>query len=192
MEESIFFRRHSKRSYLDKPVPEESLRRVMEAARWAPSSSNNQPWRFVVVRDAQRLAAFQGALSKGNQWARRAPILIAVAARPEDDYVRRDDPVSYHLFACGLAVENLLLAAVEEGLMGHPMAGYEAPQVKEALDIPEEYSVVCVISLGYEGPIDLLDERTRAKDERPRVRKPFDEVVAFDRWTFEEQEGRED
>jgi len=191
MEESIFFRRHSKRSYLDKPVPEESLRRVMEAARWAPSP-NNQPWRFVVVRDAQRLAAFQGALSKGNQWARRAPILIAVAARPEDDYVRRDDPVSYHLFACGLAVENLLLAAVEEGLMGHPMAGYEAPQVKEALDIPEEYSVVCVISLGYEGPIDLLDERTRAKDERPRVRKPFDEVVAFDRWTFEEQEGRED
>lgn len=189
MEDSIFFRRHSKRSFLDKPVPEDALLRILEAARWAPSANNNQPWRFVVVRDPARLQAFREALNRGNRWAWKAPVLIAVAARAEDDVVRKDDPVTYHLFACGLAVENLLLAAVAEGLMAHPMAGYSAPKVKAALDIPEAYSVVTVIALGYEGPIDLLDEETRAKDERPRTRKPFAETVAWDRWTFGDATG---
>lgn len=191
MENSLFFRRYSKRSYLNTPVPDDSLMRVLEAARWAPSCSNNQPWRFVVVREAGRLTAFREALSRGNHWARTAPILIAVAARHEDDCVRGDDAMRYHLFGCGLAVENLLLASVEEGLMAHPMAGYNAPAVRAALDIPEEYNVVTVIALGYEGPIDLLDERTRAKDEKNRVRKPFEETVAWDFWRFAEQEGRE-
>lgn len=189
MEDSIFFRRHSKRSFLDKPVPEDALLRILEAARWAPSANNNQPWRFIVVRDPQRLQAFREALNRGNRWAWRAPVLIAVCARAEDDFVRKDDPVTYHLFACGLAVENLLLAAVEEGLMGHPLAGYSAPKVKEALGIPEAYSVVAVVALGYEGPIDLLDEETRAKDERPRTRKPFAETVSWDCWAFGEGAG---
>ncbi len=189
MEDSIFFRRHSKRAFLDKPVPEDALLRILEAARWAPSPNNNQPWRFVVVRDPDRLQAFREALNRGNRWAWKAPVLIAVVARAEDDFIRKDDPVTYHLFSCGLAVENLLLAAVEEGLMGHPMAGYSAPKVKEALGIPAEYSVITVIALGHEGPIDLLDEETRAKDERPRTRKPFEETVAWDCWTFGEGGG---
>ncbi len=189
MEDSIFFRRHSKRSFLDKPVPEDALLRILEAARWAPSANNNQPWRFIVVREPQRLQAFREALNRGNRWAWKAPVLIAVAARAADDYVRKDDAVSYHLFACGLAVENLLLAAVEEGMMAHPMAGYSAPKVRAALDIPDDHNVVVVIALGYEGPIDLLDEETRAKDAKPRTRKPFEETVAWDRWTFASPAG---
>jgi len=184
MSHETYFKRHSLRSYLPDPIPQEKLDTILEITRWSPSCNNNQPWKFIFVSDPVQKAKFGEALSRGNQWATKAPVLIAVCSRPQDDYIREDGPVQYHLFGCGLAVMSLLLAAVEEGLMGHPMAGWDAPKVKAALEIPEEYHVICVISLGYEGPIELLDERTRKKDESPRVRKPMNEIVAFNRFDF--------
>ncbi|HWR83950.1 MAG TPA: nitroreductase family protein [Candidatus Deferrimicrobium sp.] len=184
MNDSIFFSRHSKRSYLDKPVPQEALDRIFEKIRWTPSCGNAQPWRFVFVREASQRAAFLQALSRGNQWADKAPVLIAVCGRPSDDHARTDDPVSYYQFDCGMATLSLLLAAVDEGLMAHPMAGYDAPGVKNALDIPAEFHVLCVVALGYEGPIDLLDDATRKKDEAARTRKEIQEIIATDRFMF--------
>jgi nitroreductase len=184
MTDSLFFRRHSKRAYLDKAVPEESLERIFEIVRWSPSCSNNQPWRFVVVTDPDRKAMFMKGLARGNQWAAAAPVLIAVCGRPEDDYNREDNRVQYYQVGCGLAVMSLLLAAVDEGLMGHAMAGYSAPDVKAALDIPDDYDVITVVALGYEGSIDQLDDRTRAKDEAQRTRKPLSEIVARDTFEF--------
>jgi nitroreductase len=171
--DSVFFRRHSLRAYLDRPVPSGVLEGIFEAVRWSPSCSNNQPWRFVFAVDAKRREAFTQALSKGNLWAAKAPVLVAVCARPQDDYTRQDDPVAYYQFDCGLAVMSLLLAATEAGLMAHPMAGYNAPGIKEALEVPDEYHVICIVALGYEGPPELLDERTRAKDAAPRTRGPL-------------------
>ena len=185
MVDSMFFRRQSKRSYLPDPVPREKLDRILEIVRWSPSCSNNQPWKFIVTSNAEQKAKFAAGLSAGNQWAAKAPILVAVCSRPKDDFIREDDPVQYYQFGCGLAVMSLLLAAVEEGLMGHPMAGYNAGKVKAALHIPEEYNVVCVISLGYPGSIDDLDAETRAKDEKPRTRKEVTETFFFDGWTQE-------
>ena len=131
--ESILLQRQSKRAYLDKPIPGDILRRVLEKTRWAPSSSNNQPWRFIVVQEPEALARLQEGLTRGNAWAKAAPVLIVLAARESDDYTRRDNPaVKYYLLDCGLALENLLLAAVEEGLMGHPMAGFKTAVVREA------------------------------------------------------------
>ena len=184
MQDSIFFKRHSRRSYLDKSVPKESLERIFEIIRWTPSCANKQPWRIVFVQDRERHDKFSQALAKGNEWAAKAPVLVAVCAREADDYSREDDPVKYYQFDGGMATLSLLLGAVQEGLMGHPMAGYDAAGVKKALDIPDEYHVLCVASLGYEGPIDLLDERTRAKDESPRVRKELSEIIAMDRFDF--------
>jgi nitroreductase len=180
--ESIFFRRQSKRAYRPTPVPAEALQRILEKTRWAPSCANRQSWQFVIVQDPAVLARFQEALNRGNAWAKKAPVLVAVAARAEDACQRRDEPMSYHLFDCGLAVENFLLASVEEGLMGHPMAGYNSPTARQALGIPEEYAVVCLISLGYPGDIADLDEQTRIKDERPRTRKRLEENFFFDGW----------
>jgi len=77
-----------------------------------------------------------------------------------------------------------ILAAVDEGLMAHPMAGYDAPPLHEALGIPAEYHIMCVIALGYEGPLDLLDEVARRKDESPRTRKPVDQIVSWDRFAL--------
>ncbi len=184
MQKCIFFERHSKRSYLDKPIPKQSLERIFEIVRWTPSCANKQPWRVIFVQDKDRHEKLSGALSRGNQWASKAPVLVAVCAREADDYSREDDPVKYYQFDSGMATLSLLLGAVQEGLMGHPMAGYDAPAVKKALDIPDEYHVLCVISLGYEGPIDLLDERTRKKDESPRTRKDVSEVIAQDKFDF--------
>ncbi len=184
MQDSIFFKRHSKRSYLDKPVPKEALERIFEKIRWTPSCFNNQPWRFVFVRHRAQHAGFVEALAKGNKWAAKAPILVAVCGRQRDDYTRKDDPVEYYQFDTGMATMSLLLAAVDEGLMAHPMAGYKAPDVKEALGIPEDYSVLCVVSLGYEGPGDMLDDESRAKDQSPRTRKEVSEIVSMDRFVF--------
>ena len=184
MQDSIFFKRYSKRSYLDKSVPKESMERIFEIIRWTPSCANKQPWRIIFVQDRQRHEKFAQALAKGNEWAAKAPVLVAVCAREADDYSREDDPVKYYQFDSGMATLSLLLGAVQEGLMGHPMAGYDAAGVKKALDIPDEYHVLCVASLGYEGPIDLLDERTRAKDESPRVRKELGEIIALDKFDF--------
>jgi nitroreductase len=184
--ESVMLKRKSKRAYLQDPVPEEALQRIMEKTRWAPSNRNNQPWKFIVVREPEALSRLHEALNPGNAWARKAPILIAVVSREADDSVHRDDPaVRYYLFDCGLAVENLLLAAVEEGLMAHPMAGYKAGKVKEALHIPQEYSVLCLVSLGYEGNISDLDPETRAKEEKLRTRKRIPEIFSFDVWPDE-------
>lgn len=184
MQKPIFFRRESKRAYLDKPVEDEKLDRIFEAIRWTPSCANNQPWRLIFVRDRERHAKLSEALSTGNEWAGKAPILVAVCGRQQDDYTREDDPIEYHQFDCGMATLSLLLAAVDEGLMGHPMAGYDALKVKEALEIPEEYHVLCLVALGYPGPPDLLDEKTRAKDEAPRTRKERSEIVAMDKFAF--------
>lgn len=183
-DDSIFFKRHSKRSFLDKDIPQDILDRLFEIVRWSPSASNNQPWRFVFVRDPERKDGFMKALPRGNQWAAAAPVLVAVCAKKEDSGVREDDPVYYYQFDSGLAVMSLLLGATHLGLMGHAMAGYDAPGIKKALEVPEEYHVICIAAVGYEGPIEQLDERTAQKDAAERTRKPLDEIISIDKFDF--------
>lgn len=184
MQDSIFFRRESKRSFLDKDISEDTLSRIFEIIRWSPSCNNNQPWRFVFVTDKGQRARFIEALPRGNRWAAAAPVLIAVCAREADDYTREDDPVAYYQFDSGLATMSLLLGAVQEGLTAHAMAGYDAAKLHESLDIPEDYHVQCVVALGHPGPIEQLDETTRKKDEAPRTRKELSEIIARDRFGF--------
>jgi nitroreductase len=184
MNDSIFFRRQSNRAFLDRAIPEEMLARIYEKVRWSPSCNNNQPWRFVFAFDQEQRTRFMECLPVGNQWAGDAPVLIAVCARAVDDYTRTDDPVAYYQFDCGLAVMSLLLAATEEGLLTHPMAGYNATQLHTVLEIPAEFHVMCVIAMGYPCSIDQLDERNRKKDEAPRTRKELKEIICKDRFGF--------
>lgn len=182
MDDSIFFRRQSKRAYLDSAIPDAAMARIYEKIRWSPSCNNKQPWRFVFVFDRKQHGRFMECLPIGNQWAGAAPVLIAVCGRQADDHTRNDDPVAYYQFDCGLAVMSLLLAAVDEGLMAHPMAGYDAVKLHAALEIPSEYHIMCVIAMGYPGSIDQLDERTRKKDEAPRTRKQMGEIIMKDKF----------
>lgn len=184
MNDSIFFRRQSNRAFMDRAIPEEMLTRIYEKVRWSPSCNNNQPWRFVFAFDQKQRTRFMECLPAGNQWAAAAPVLIAVCAREADDHTRSDDPIAYYQFDCGLAVMSLLLAATEEGLLTHPMAGYDAARLHAVLEIPAEYHIMCVIALGYPGSIDQLDERDRKKDEAPRTRKGLQDILSTDVFTF--------
>ena len=184
MSDSIFFKRHSLRSYLDKEIPQDVLDRLFERVRWSPSCANNQPWRLVVVRAPEQKKLVMKGIMRGNQWMARAPVIIAMCGRKADGSVRDDNPIEYYQFDCGMAVMSLLLGAVEEGLMAHPTAGWDAVALKKTLDVPEDFHVICMIALGYEGTPDMLDEHTRKKDESPRVRKGMNEIVSYDRFSF--------
>jgi len=184
MSNTIFFERKSKRAFLDKEVPLEIVDHIFEVVRWTPSCANNQPWRFLVIQEPEQRKIMMGTLVKGNAWAAAAPTLVVVFADKNDDYIRSDDEVSYHLFDTGMATMSFLLAAVDEGLMAHPMAGYNADAVKRTLGIPLEYNVMCIIALGYEGFLEQLDYDTREKDKAPRTRKDPDDFIHYEQFTF--------
>jgi nitroreductase len=172
--------RESRRAIDTRPIEREALLAVLEAARWAPSYGNMQPWRFIVVENAAALEGVRAALTPGNAWAKRAPVLIVGAANPADAKIVGDKP--YYLFDLGLAVSHLLLQATALGLVAHPMGGWDERLIKQALAIPDEVRVVVVVALGHPGRLEDLDERTREKELRPRTRKPLTEIVFADRW----------
>ena len=182
--DSIFFKRQSKRSYLEKPVEPDKLDRILEVVRWSPSCNNNQPWRFLVVTEPEQRKKFMECLPRGNQYAQKASVLFAVCAREEDDAVREDDPVKYYQFDCGLAVMSLLLAATYEGLLAHPMAGYDAAKLHEAFDIPAEYHIMCIVAMGHRGPTEALEGKWREWDEAPRTRKAREEIFSFEKFSI--------
>jgi nitroreductase len=152
----------------------EKLETLVEAARWAPSCSNNQSWNYVFVhkKDATR-EALEAALTRGNAWAKKAPYLVAVAADPEQDC--RDNDLPYYAYNAGLSVMCLVVEAEHLGLRVHQMAGWDERKVKQALGYPTNFRVIVMFALGYEADIksiwDTLDERTRNKLARPRQRK---------------------
>lgn len=182
--DSIFFLRESKRAYLAKPVDQEKLDQLFEIIRWSPSCANNQPWRLIFIRDEEQKKKAGEALPRGNQWALSAPLLVAVCTHRDFDDVRDDDAVEYAQFDTGMATLSLLLGAVQVGLMGHPMAGYDSPAMKKVLGVPGDWKIMCMVSLGYRGNHEELDERTKKKDESPRTRKEINEIIQFDRFNF--------
>lgn len=162
--------RQSTRDFDDRPVPEDKLLRVLEAARLAPSASNRQPRRFVVVRDAETRQALSRAAG-GQAHVAQAPVVIAcVATMP--DYVMRCGVPSYPI-DIAIAVDHMTLAAVEEGLGTCWVGGFWQEPARAALKVPDNYRVVILMPLGYP-----------RQELRPKLRKSLDEVVC--RETFRE------
>lgn len=155
---------------------------LAEAVTLSASCFNNQPWRMVFCSGQSVLAAVRGALPKGNAWATRAPLVVAVASRAEDD-CRLSEGRDYHRFDCGLAVGQMLLRATELGVVAHPIAGFDPLKVQAALGIPDGYAVIALVMCGRHGTDEsLLSEKQReAEGERP-LRKPVGEVIFRDRW----------
>jgi len=171
--------RESRRALAPDPLPSSLVERILEAGRWAPSSSNRQPWHFVVVQGDARLQ-LQASLNTGNEWAKVAPLLLAVVSREEDGTLIGER--RYFLFDCGLAVENMLLQATYDGVVCHPMAGFDADIARKALGIPDGMLVIVLVAFGYPGRFEDLDARTQQKELLPRTRKPLTEIVHWDRW----------
>ncbi len=175
--ETLLQRRWSPRAFAPQPVERELLLRLFEAARWAPSSYNEQPWRYVVAtqENPERLKEAQSVLSPGNAWATKAPVLICSVAQLT--LARNQKPNRHALHDVGAASENFLLQAVALGLFAHQMAGFDVEKARAVFQIPEGYEPAAMIALGYPAPLESLTEDQRAYEEKPRVRRSLQEFV---------------
>jgi nitroreductase len=141
---------------------------------------NKQAWNFVVINDKEVLTKAHESLSRGNAYAKAAPVMILVAAKEDGGCQAHGLP--YFMMDVGLAVENMLLQAVHLGLMAHPTAGWNEEELKKLTGIPDEYRIVTVVFFGYEGDFDKLDERLQEKEKAPRNRKELEEVAHWNKW----------
>lgn len=173
-------KRRSGRAFSDKQIPVEILESILEAGRLAPSCMNMQSWNLVVLREPEVLAKAHEALSRGNAYAKTAPVMIIVAAKEDGGCPSHGLP--YFAMDVGLAVENMLLQAVHLGLVGHPTAGWNEDKLKEITKIPKEYRIVTVVFFGYKGNPEMLDERNREKEKAPRKRRELSEIVHWNSW----------
>ncbi|MGY5858844.1 MAG: nitroreductase family protein [Candidatus Thorarchaeota archaeon] len=173
-------KRRSGRAFTNKPISDEMLNSILEAGRWAPSCANTQAWNFVVLRDEEVLATAHEHLSRGNAYAKAAPVMVLVTAKEDGGCPAHGLP--YFMMDVGLAVENMLLQAVHLGLMGHPTAGWNEDELKKLTGIPDEYRIVTVVFFGYEGDFDKLDEKLQEKERKPRTRKELSEIVHWNKW----------
>jgi nitroreductase len=173
--------RRARRALSYREVEPGVVDRLLLAATLAPSCSNKQPWRFVVVREAGQLERLREGLSRGNAWARRSPCVVVVVTDPELD-CRLPGRPDYALFDVGLAVGQLLLQATHEGLYAHPIAGFAPEIVRQVLGIPEPYAIVTLVILGYPGDEAALSEAQRVSEHEERSRKPLEEVAMQEAW----------
>lgn len=178
-------RRWSPRAFAEgRPVERDKILRLLEAARWAPSCFNDQPRNFLVFdgSDPGALDKARGCLSPGNAWAIKAPVLMISVARETFEY--NGAPNRWGQHDTGLATENLLLEAVEQGLAAHPMGGFDAGRARSEFGIPDGFTPMAMIAIGYpyRGKVVDLDEKLRAKELAPRERKPIGAIAFFGGW----------
>jgi nitroreductase len=177
-------RRWSPRAFEDRAVEREKILCLLEAARWAPSCFNEQPWRYLVFdgSDQEAMEKARACLVEGNAWALKAPVLMISIARNNFTYNEQPNRTAQH--DVGLGSENLVLEAVAQGLVAHQMAGFHVEQARTEFHIPEDYTVLAMIAVGYpyRGSLDELSEKARAGELAPRSRRPLSEIAFAGTW----------
>jgi nitroreductase len=175
--------RWSPRAFADTPVQPEVLRSLFEAARWAPSSNNEQPWAYIVATkdDAENYARMLGVLVQFNaSWAGNAPVLALSVAHLKTQ--RDDKPNRVALHDVGSASAQLTMEASARGLQVHQMAGFDASKARQAFAIPPDWEPVAAMAIGYPGHPDSLPEKLRDRELAPRMRKPLEQFVMTGTW----------
>ncbi len=179
----LLLRRWSPLAFSEQRVEPETLGSLLEAARWAPSSFNEQPWSFIIATkdDPAEYERLLSCLIEFNQqWARKAPVLMLTVASLKFARNQKDNRHAFH--DVGLAAANLVVQATSLGLVVHQMAGILPDKAREVFGIPEGHEAVTGIALGYPGDAAKLDEKMRAREEAPRSRKPLVKFVFTGRW----------
>ncbi len=181
--EKLLRQRWSPLAFSERLVEPEKLCSVLEAARWAASSYNEQPWSFIVATkdDPAEFNRLLGCLAQGNQeWAQNAPVLMLSVAKL---YFERNGVENRHAFHdVGAAAAQLAMQATAYGLFIHQMAGFDVPLAKEVYNIPEGYEPVAALALGYLGDPQTLSQRLQQRELAPRARKPLAEFVFSGNW----------
>ena len=172
----MFIRRLSPRAMSGAPLEETALRTLLEAARWAPSCFNAQPWAFAwVTPDSDQWQPVFDSLVEGNQrWAKNAAALIGVASRT--CYEHNDKPAPTHAFDAGAAWMSMALQASEMGLVAHGMLGFDPDATRDALAVPEPFHLNAIIAVGHPGRVEDLPEDHQER-EQPSARKSLDEIA---------------
>lgn len=169
----IVDKRYSPYGFADRPVSEDTLYQILDVARWAPSSYNEQPWRFVYALKENE-EAYQRLLScavaDNQEWAKEAPVLLLSVAKRH--FSQNGEPNRHAWHDTGMAVAFFVLKATEMGLYAHQMAGFSVEKAQQHLNIPEEFSPVAMIALGY-----------RSEEARPdKGRKSVNELAMPGQW----------
>ena len=175
--------RWSPRAFAEKAVTPEVLRSLFEAARWAPSSNNEQPWVYLVATkdDPENLAKMLGVLVEFNAgWAKYAPVLALSVAHVKTQREGKPNRVALH--DVGSATAQLTVEANARGLQVHQMAGFDAEKARQTFAIPADWEPVAAMAIGYPGNPDLLPEKLRDRELAPRTRKPLSEFVMTGGW----------
>src|ERR671921_880302 len=172
----LILNRWSPRSMTDEELDDDTIMSLFEAGRWAPSSYNNQPWRFIYAkRNTESWIKLFDLLYEGNKvWAKNAAALGVVISRKNFEY--NNKPSVTHQFDAGAACENLALEAVDLGIATHAMEGFDHQKAKTNLGIPESYNVMAMIAIGKRGPKENLTPKLQ-EAEFPSDRKPLTEIV---------------
>lgn len=165
----LLYHRWSPRSMTGESISDEELMSLFEAARWAPSSMNAQPWRFIYAkRESKDWDRIFGILSENNQrWVTKASVLIVIISNREG---------GTHSLETGAAMENMALEAASRGLVMHPMGGFDYDKAKTELQVPDEYKVEAMAAIGIRDKVEALHERLQ-KREFPSDRKPVEELI---------------
>ncbi|MDI3255420.1 MAG: nitroreductase family protein [Bacillota bacterium] len=177
----VIYARWSPRAFADKNVSTEDLRKIFDAARWAASSYNEQPWRFFVGRrgDATYQKIFDSLVEFNQQWAKSAPVLVLSVASKK--FAHNGTPNYHALHDTGAATALLSLAATSLGLHTHSMAGFDHDKARKAFHVPEDYDMGAVTALGYLGDPESLPEQLKKNELSPRQRKDLSQFV-FAEW----------
>lgn len=182
--EAIFLERWSPRAMTGESISNEELMTLFEAARWAPSTYNEQEWRFLYAkRDSPHWDAFFGLLMEANQtWCANGGMLVVVASHKV--FSRNGKPNPVHTFDSGAAFENLALQGGQMNLVVHGMAGFDRSKARAVLNIPDDYEVEAMFVVGRPGNPDDLPEELRER-EVPSGRKPVEEIICEGPFAFE-------
>jgi nitroreductase len=165
----LFVQRWSPRAFAAAPVRDQDLFAVLEAARWAPSAANEQPWRFIVARSDEEKKRFRAFINEGNlRWCTAAPVLLLVLS---DRTMQSGRDNRAHAFDAGAAWGYLALEAANRGLITHPMGGFDREAARQALGVPDLYDLHAVVALGYRGDPAALPDDLKAR-EQPSQRRP--------------------
>ncbi|MEW6515451.1 MAG: nitroreductase family protein [candidate division FCPU426 bacterium] len=174
--------RWSPRAFLDRPIAERDLLGILEAAHWAPSCFNEQPWRFIVARTENDRRQLSACLTPQNQvWAGRAPVLLVVLSSP--NFTETGKPNRWHAFDAGTAWGYLALEASARGLNAHAMGGFSQDKIRALYGVPEGWGIHAVVAVGHHGPKESLPEDLRDR-ELPSGRKPLNECWAEAKFAF--------
>jgi nitroreductase len=180
---ALITKRWSPYSFASRSVPDEDLCSLFEAARWAPSSYNEQPWNYIVAKkeNPEEFQRLLSCLVEGNQvWAKAAPVLALGIAKLR--FARDDQPNRAAIHDLGLAAGNLVVEATARGLSVHQMIGILPDKAREIYAIPEGYEPLTGIAIGYAGDPKALPEGLRERDLARRPRKPLKEFVFGQTW----------